>query len=343
MVIFGLCRNIILPQKSRNVKPRQKNGMRKFPHTVCGSPFATGKSHLFGCPFRFNDVFLDFPAFKQYNKLHEVILMKITVVQPPYFAGENPDEKIADFLIKELEKVEKNSLIVLPEYSNAGGISDAESEKAAMPRAKAMLHKAAVAAKEKSAYVAINVLEERDRKIKNSTYLFDKLGQIAFVYDKIHLPPSEISLGVEYGDGTCVCDLDGIRFGFLTCYDVYFQEQIEYLALQKCDIILIPGYQRGESTDIIRAQTKMIAFRCNCFVAKSSYSMDSDEKGGCSMIAAPDGKILRDMGKETGHISAEVDPHQKHMRTAGFGGGMIRNDDFINAGLRPEIFRKNDI
>ena len=55
----------------------------------------------------------------------------------------------------------------------------------------------------------------------------------------------------------------------MTCYDVYFNEQIEYLASQKPDIILIPGYQRGETTDIIRAQTKLIAFRCNSFVAKS--------------------------------------------------------------------------
>lgn len=265
--------------------------------------------------------------------------MIITVVQPPYFMGNNPDEKIAEFLINELKNTTKDSLIVLPEYSNAGGISDAESEKSAMPRAKEMLKKASVIAKEKSAYVAINVLEDRSGEIKNSTYLFDKQGDIAFVYDKIHLPPSEIELGVQYGDGACICDLDGIRFGFLTCYDVYFNEQIEYLASQKPDIILIPGYQRGETTDIIRAQTKLIAFRCNSFVAKSSYSMDSDEKGGCSMIIAPNGKILKDMGKSVGSVSVNIEPKEKHMRTAGFGGGMIRNDDFINNGLRPDIFK----
>ena len=106
-----------------------------------------------------------------------------------------------------------------------------------------------------------------------------------------------MSLGVKYGDGACICDLDGIRFGFMTCYDIYFNEQIEYLASQKPDIILLPGYQRGETTDIIRAQTKLIAFRCNAYVAKSSYSMNDDEHGGCSMIAAPDGKILVDIGK----------------------------------------------
>lgn len=267
------------------------------------------------------------------------MMRTVTVVQPPYFMGERPDEKIAQFLMKELEQTEKDSLIVLPEYSNAGGLSDAASEKAAMPRAKMMREKAAAIAKEKSAYVAVNVLEERDETIKNSTYLFDKKGNVAFVYDKIHLPPSEVDLGVERGSGACTCDLDGIRFGFLTCYDVYFNEQIEYLAAQKPDIILIPGYQRGETTDIIRAQTKLIAFRCNAFVAKSSYSMDSDEKGGCSMIVAPDGTILKDLGKTVGRISVNVDPTYKYMRSAGFGGGMIRNDDFINNGLCPEIFR----
>lgn len=177
-------------------------------------------------------------------------MLNITVVQPPYFMGDHPDEKIADFLIKELQKVEKDALIVLPEYSNAGGISDIESEKAAMPRAKEMLKKASAIAKERSAYVAINVLEERDGEIKNSTYLFDKTGETSFVYDKIHLPPSEVALGVEYGDGACVCDLDGIRFGFLTCYDVYFNEQIEYLASRIS--FLSPGTS-GEKRPILSA------------------------------------------------------------------------------------------
>jgi len=266
--------------------------------------------------------------------------MKITVVQPPYYAEGQPDESIAAFLMNELEKVQEDGLIVLPEYSNAGGISDVESERAAMPRAKVMLDKAAFIAKEKSAYVAINVLEQRDGNIRNSTYLFDRNGDVAFVYDKIHLPPSELLLGVARGNGACVCELDGIRFGYLTCYDVYFNEQIEYLATQKPDIIIIPGYQRGESTDIICAQTKLIAFRLNAFVAKSSYSMNSDEKGGCSMIVAPNGAILKNIGKEVGAVSADIDPKEKFMRTAGFGGAMIRNDDFINNGLCPEIFAK---
>lgn len=267
-------------------------------------------------------------------------MLKVTVVQPAYFSGERPDKRIAAFLTEEMKKAERNSLILLPEYSNAGGLSDAEAEKKALPRAKEILNTAALTAKSNGKYIAVNVLEERNKKIKNSTYLFDKNGNAAFVYDKIHLPPLEIELGVESGEGACVCELDGIRFGFMTCYDVYFNEQIEFIARQKPDIILIPGYQRGERTDIIRAQAKLTAFRANAFVVRSSYSMNDDEHGGCSMIVSPDGQILNDIGKGVGSISAEIEPKRKYMRTAGFGGCTVRNDDFINAGLCPEVFGK---
>ena len=267
-------------------------------------------------------------------------MLKVTVVQPPYFAGEIPDGAIAEFLERELDGVEPGALIVLPEYSNAGGLSDPKLELLALVRAKKMLAKASKVAKVRCAYVVINVLEERGGKIKNSTYLFDRCGEVAFVYDKIHLPPSEVDLGVERGEGACICELDGIRFGFMTCYDVYFNEQIEFIAKQKPDVILIPGYQRGERTDIICAQAKLTAFRCNAFVARSSYSMNDESRGGNSMIVAPDGQILKNLGKDVGSTSTEIDPKQKYMRTAGFGGEMIRNDDFINNGLCPSAFGK---
>lgn len=265
-------------------------------------------------------------------------MLDITVVQPSYYSGNNPDQKIADFLIREAKSAPDNSIIVLPEYSNAGGLSDKESELRATSRAKMMLKESATIAKEKNAYLVINVLEERDGHLVNSTYLFDRNGEVAFIYDKIHLPPSEIDLGVKYGDGACICDLDGIRFGFMTCYDVYFNEQIEYLASQKPDIILIPGYQRQERTDIIEAQAKLTAFRCNSFVARSSYSMGDINHGGNSMIVAPNGSILKNLGKEIGSAFVTVDVKEKYMRTAGFGGNMVRNDDFINNGLRPNVF-----
>lgn len=265
------------------------------------------------------------------------IIMKVTVVQPDYYIGEHPDKQNAAFILEQMEHVIPGELIVFPEYSNAGGLSAPEDELAALSTAKILLEAASRISKVKKAYVAMNVLERRDGVIRNSTYLYNTKGQVAFVYDKQHLPPSEVDLGVVPGGGpgyNCICDLDGIRFAFMTCYDVYFNEQIEWIATRKPDVILVPGYQRGERTDIIRAQYKLLAFRCNSYVARASFSMRSEENGGCTMIVAPDGQILADMGSGVGSIGAEIDPAWKYLRPAGFGGKMVRNDDFICAGLR---------
>ena len=51
-----------------------------------------------------------------------------------------------------------------------------------------------------------------------------------------------------------------------------------------------------------------------------------------------DGLILAELGGAVGSTSAEVDPKEKYMRTAGFGEGLVRNDDFIANGRCPEAF-----
>lgn len=264
--------------------------------------------------------------------------MNIRVIQPRYYAGEAPDKAITEFLFREAKDAPAGSLVVLPEYANAGGLTDPDKLLEAASRATWMLCNAAEIAARRCCYVAVNVLQHRDGKLRNSTYLFNRMGGAAFIYDKVHLPPAEVRLGITPGDGSCVCDLEGIRFGFMTCYDVYFNEQTEYIAAQKPDIIIVPGYQRGERWDIIQAQTKMLAFRCNAVVARASYSMDSTEKGGNTMIVAPNGEILENLGADVGKISLDIDPKQKYMRSAGFGGGLVRNDDFINGGLRADLF-----
>ena len=143
-------------------------------------------------------------------------MLNVTVVQPKYYQNENPDEKIASFLIEKMQEVKSGGLVLLPEYSNAGGLSDAKSEIKALPRAQIMLKKASEVAKEKGSYISINVLEKREGNLKNSTYLFNKKGEVAFIYDKVHLPPSEVKLGVKAGNkmGKCDCffELDGINY-----------------------------------------------------------------------------------------------------------------------------------
>ncbi len=271
-------------------------------------------------------------------KIRKAIQMKLTVTQPAYNHESEPPRAVREFLKAQLEALGENELMVLPEYSNAGGLNDAEEEKSELKYAREMKLACAEKAKEKGAYVAVNVLERRGGKIKNSTYLYGKDGKAKFVYDKVHLPVSELELGVERGNGECTAIIDGIRFAFMTCYDVYFSEQIEYIADFKPDVIILCGYQRGERAEIIRAQSQMLAFRCNSIVLRSSYSMDSDKNGGCSMIIYPNGKIAKDLSSEVGAVSLDFDIKTKHYRENGYGRDKIRNDEFIENGKCAEVF-----
>ena len=56
------------------------------------------------------------------------------------------------------------------------------------------------------------------------------------------------------------------------------------------------------------------------------------------MIVSPDGKIIKNMGKDVGSISADINPFEKYMRVAGYGEGLVKNNDFISSGLCPEAF-----
>ena len=264
--------------------------------------------------------------------------MKLTVIQPKYHWEENPCENVRKYLLDKLSTLEEDEILVLPEYSNAGGTSDPEIEKENFKYADEMKKSCSKKAKEKSAYVSVNVVEERKGVLRNSTYLYGKDGKAVFIYDKVHLPPSEKSLGIERGDGSCTCEVDGIRFAFMTCYDVYFNEQIEHIAKFKPDIIIVPGYQRGEQVDIIKAQATLLAYRCNSYVLRSSYTMNKDNLGGCTMIVAPNGKILENLGKNEGVASVNENVKLKCYRSAGFGGEIVLNDKFIDDGLCPEAF-----
>ena len=44
------------------------------------------------------------------------------------------------------------------------------------------------------------------------------------------------------------------------------------------------------------------------------------------------------MGKDVGSVSVDIDPFKKYMRSAEYGEGLVKNNDFISDGLCPEAF-----
>ena len=275
--------------------------------------------------------------------------MKICAIQLPYGYTKEETEKSVDFLIQELNSCDESfDLILTPEYSNSPGtLSPEEALPFSIAHTEKLLEAAVNAAKRCNSIVALSACLKVGDSYRNTTRVYASDGSIAGEYYKQQLVLRE---GAEHGvthSYTTECNpppivtVNGIRLGFLICYDTYFDEYIAHLAYKKPDVILVSSFQRGEDMDILRTMNKLLAFRCNAFVLRASVSMgETSTKGGTSLIVDPKGKFLMDMGQKTGKLVMEIDDiHYKNYRTNSYGGSLISNTDFIEQGRTPASYR----
>ena len=287
---------------------------------------------------------------KQQNNLDGAVKMKLCAIQIPYGKTAADADNSIDFLIKSLNECDSSmDLILTPEYSNAPATFAPKTMKdyvkTSTPR---LIDAAKNAAVRCNAIVAVNYLCEVEKDVfRNTTRVFDRKGNIAGDFYKQHLPVSEIT-GVEPDISYTqnfrspeIITVDGIRLGFLICYDSYFTEYIAHLGYCKPDIVLVSSFQRAERQDILRMLSKSLAFTCNSFVLRASVSMgETSDVAGTTLAVSPEGKILGDFGNNTGCFTCEIaDPHFKYMRSNSFGGKMITNDFFVEQGRTPWSYR----
>ncbi len=275
--------------------------------------------------------------------------MKICAIQPPYGFNRKETEKSVEFLIKELDSCDESfDLILTPEYSNSPGtLSPEEALSFSIAHTEKLEEAAVNAAKRCKSIVALSACLKVGDSYRNTTRVYNSDGRIAGEYYKQQLVLRE---GAEHGvthsytanyNPPPIITVNGIRLGFLICYDTYFDEYIAHLAYKKPDVVLVSSFQRGEDMDILRTMNKLLAFRCNAYVLRASVSMgETSTKGGTSLIIDPKGKILKDMGQKTGKLVMEIeDIHDKNYRTDSYGGSLISNTDFIEQGRTPSSYR----
>ncbi len=73
-------------------------------------------------------------------------------------------------------------------------------------------------------------------------------------------------------------EFEGIRFGFLTCYDFYFYEFYANIARQNVDIIIGCSHQRSDSHDAIEIMCYHLAYNTNAYAIRSSVSFAEDSE-----------------------------------------------------------------
>ena len=288
-------------------------------------------------------------------KYYEVIFMKINIIQPAYTMDINDADILFEQKLNYLDQcTEDADLIVLPEYSECPTVLHGQKqiEETIEKYHTRLMDKCKETAIRCGALLFVNASYKTDNGYRNTTYAIDKNGEIVGKYFKAHPAPSECKSDAEGGYGCIdvdysyqfnepyVLEHDGIRYGFMTCYDFYFYESFASLARQNVDIIIGCSHQRSDPHQTLEIIGRFLSYNTNSYLVRSSVSLGEDSKiCGCSMVVAPDGTMLLDMKNDVGIASCEIDPHKKYYKPAGFGGDLKPHYEYIEVGRRPWFYR----
>ncbi|HEY0698029.1 MAG TPA: carbon-nitrogen hydrolase family protein [Micromonospora sp.] len=154
----------------------------------------------------------------------------------------------------------------------------------------------------------------------NTTLLFDRSGELAATYRKIHLYDVEIpgrvsyleSSGVAPGDRPVVADVDGVPVGLSICYDLRFPEIYRQLAVQGgARVLVVPAaFMLHTGRDHWEVLLRARAIENQCFVLAAGQIGDHEPNRTCfgrSMVIDPWGTVLAQAADTPGIVVTDLD------------------------------------
>ena len=280
--------------------------------------------------------------------------MKVCVIQPKYSYNGSDLAPNFEALLSMLDECDPSlDLIVLPEYSDIPADPENQTDflAAIQNNGPRVLRKASETAKRCGATVFCNAMSLHEGGYRNTTYAFDRAGNEIGRYYKAHPAPSEVRSAEQGGHGLdvdysydpaepYVLECEGLRFGFLTCYDFYFYENFPQLARRDLDIIIGCSLQRTDRHETLETIHRFLCYNTNAYLIRASVSLGEDSPiCGCSTVVAPSGEVLLDMKSRVGLGTLEIDPTAKHEKPAGFGGKSQPHHRYVEVGRRPWLYR----
>ena len=281
--------------------------------------------------------------------------MKVCIIQPYYSFDTKDTQSCYDRMVGMLDECDDSlDLIVLPEYCDVPARQDKGISgyyDAFMKYNADIKQRAINAAKRCNAIVFVNAAEETENGWRNTTHAIDREGNVVGKYFKAHPAPSEVrgaalgkkGIDVDYSyeySEPYVLELEGIRFGFMTCYDFYFYENFAPLALKNIDVIIGCSHQRTDTHEALSIINRFLCYHTNAYLIRASVSLGEDSGVcGCSCVIAPDGTELVNLKSRIAKATCEIDVHKKYYKPAGFNGAMKSHYEYIEEGRRPWLYR----
>ncbi|TRY27840.1 carbon-nitrogen family hydrolase [Brevibacillus sp. LEMMJ03] len=214
-------------------------------------------------------------------------------------------------LVNQLAEAEQQpDLVVLPELWDTGydltrldEIADDNGE-----RAKALLREAAVYLK--AHVIGGSVAERRDGRVYNTTFVFDREGNLAGSYSKTHLfrlMDEEKYLAAGEKPGLYI--LDGQTAGSVICYDIRFPEWLRVHALKGAKVMCVPAQWPHPRLDHWRQLLIARAIENQMYVVACNRVGEGGGNTFCghSMVVNPWGEVIAEGMQQEEIVYAELD------------------------------------
>jgi predicted amidohydrolase len=153
----------------------------------------------------------------------------------------------------------------------------------------------------------------------NTSLVFDRTGDLAARYRKIHLFDIDIPDRVSYQESRTVAagtelvtlDVEGVSVGLSICYDLRFPELYRRLATAGAQVLLVPAaFTAHTGRDHWEVLLRARAIENQCYVVAAGQVGDHDPGQRCygrSMIVDPWGTVLAQVPDVVGVTSADID------------------------------------
>ena len=210
--------------------------------------------------------------------------------------------------------------IILPEmfncpYSNEKFIEYAEEEKDSYT-----LNKISKLAGDNNVYIlAGSIPEMEDDKIFNTSYLFDKKGQIIAKHRKMHLFDIDVKDKITFkesdvltaGDEFTIADTEFGKIGIGICYDVRFVELARMMVENGAMILFYPGafnMTTGPAHWELLFRARALDNQVFCVGVAPALNTDASYHSyGHSIVTNPWGEVISQADENENLIICEID------------------------------------
>ena len=217
---------------------------------------------------------------------------------------------------------QKSDFIITPENSSLFGLSKKELMKTATSMQKDFyLTEIKKIAKQHKKWVLIgSILIKEKNKIKNRSILINSKGKIQTYYDKIHMYDAILSKKEKYFESKIftpgkiikTTNLPWGKLGLSICYDIRFPNMYRKLSKKGSLFISVPSaFTKTTGEKHWHSLLKARAIENFSYIfapGQSGTHWNGRKTFGHSLIISPDGKILKELKKGNGIITAKINP-----------------------------------